>query len=480
MTLDELFLEWSYRSEKGYPSLGNPSYLSVLKNILKKLEIPSHSILSELDKNPKDTDPPTYSDKDGQPGVTGMESPNTPNDEGCPLASQEEIDNIINKIREKQKAGKISTKRAKYMLDNICNQFSYDPLLDLLRSKGYGQREDKKGNTIEHPVVKKYAREIENITLRAEQKDRDYYIEYLENPDLQIDFEPEKHNNLFTAAKESGISEDIIRGLMDFTTTDEGKKGVGMGEFAMSIIFKNVGDAVGPGDLSLNGETFEIKGQGAVLGKRPDEVNPIDLTGLAKYIIDEPIDEPSSEPEDEMDIDDQEVNENEDDKQLLFRKEKRKTKAGKDKNVNIFYYKGKEVKGSSFAEIMSDIYNTTSDKDGFLKDFQAAFEAVETVQKQKHGDAISEFFYLIDFKTPEGVQNGIALLNFYRYIMKEEFTHFLAHDFGAGKAPGTGQYIYVKGDPIEQTIGLMQQGATFNAVSPNDLKPRIGFGKGYK
>ena len=25
MTLDELLLEWSYKSEKGYPSLGNPS-----------------------------------------------------------------------------------------------------------------------------------------------------------------------------------------------------------------------------------------------------------------------------------------------------------------------------------------------------------------------------------------------------------------------------------------------------------------------
>ena len=39
---------------------------------------------------------------------------------------------------------------------------------------------------------------------------------------------------------------------------DSGNKGVGMGEFGMALIFKNVGDAVGPGDLSLNGETFEI------------------------------------------------------------------------------------------------------------------------------------------------------------------------------------------------------------------------------
>ena len=31
MTLDELLLEWSYRSEKGYPSLGNPSDVLILE-----------------------------------------------------------------------------------------------------------------------------------------------------------------------------------------------------------------------------------------------------------------------------------------------------------------------------------------------------------------------------------------------------------------------------------------------------------------
>ena len=33
MTLDELLLEWSYRSEKGYPSMDNPSDVSLLKEI---------------------------------------------------------------------------------------------------------------------------------------------------------------------------------------------------------------------------------------------------------------------------------------------------------------------------------------------------------------------------------------------------------------------------------------------------------------
>ena len=38
MTLDELLLEWSYRSEKGYPCLDSPSDILMLKSILKELK----------------------------------------------------------------------------------------------------------------------------------------------------------------------------------------------------------------------------------------------------------------------------------------------------------------------------------------------------------------------------------------------------------------------------------------------------------
>ena len=48
MTLNELLLEWSYRSEKGYPSLDSPSDVLVLKEILNKLNLPSNTILNRL------------------------------------------------------------------------------------------------------------------------------------------------------------------------------------------------------------------------------------------------------------------------------------------------------------------------------------------------------------------------------------------------------------------------------------------------
>ena len=41
MTLEELVLEWFYRTQRGYPKLDNPSDLHILKNLLIELELPT-------------------------------------------------------------------------------------------------------------------------------------------------------------------------------------------------------------------------------------------------------------------------------------------------------------------------------------------------------------------------------------------------------------------------------------------------------
>jgi hypothetical protein len=63
MTLDELLLEWSYRSEKGYPSMDSPSDILILKKILEQLNLPTDDILDKI----------SYSNKDGKPGITSLE-----------------------------------------------------------------------------------------------------------------------------------------------------------------------------------------------------------------------------------------------------------------------------------------------------------------------------------------------------------------------------------------------------------------------
>ena len=70
MTLDELLLEWSYRLDKGYPDMDNPSDILVLKNLLKELDLPTDDIFDKIEDK---EGVPTYADKDGKPGTTGLE-----------------------------------------------------------------------------------------------------------------------------------------------------------------------------------------------------------------------------------------------------------------------------------------------------------------------------------------------------------------------------------------------------------------------
>ena len=71
MTLDELLLEWSYRTKKGYPSLDNPSDIQILKNLCEKLNLPIDDILDEIGEDEEGEK--SYGNKDGKPGITSLE-----------------------------------------------------------------------------------------------------------------------------------------------------------------------------------------------------------------------------------------------------------------------------------------------------------------------------------------------------------------------------------------------------------------------
>ena len=81
MTLDELLLEWSYRSEKGYPSLDNPSDVLLLEKILKELDLPTDEILSKLEAD--------------EPGGDDIETPGTDGMEDSDVESGNEKDAAI-------------------------------------------------------------------------------------------------------------------------------------------------------------------------------------------------------------------------------------------------------------------------------------------------------------------------------------------------------------------------------------------------
>jgi hypothetical protein len=199
-----------------------------------------------------------------------------------------------------------------------------------------------------------------------------------------------------------------------------------MGEVGMSLLFKNIGASTsGKGDLSIDGKEFEIKGTPATLGDKPYNLLNIFNQKLGKY--------------------------------------------------GINYTKGQKGLNNLPYDLV-DAYNKTDDKEGFKNSFKDIL-----VNDNKLGsNAVNARYKNIDFNNPESFNTEIGLMNFIRYAEKEGFNHFLVHDFGAN-GPNTGKYIYVSGSPEEMANQLKANGVQFQAITPNILRPRIGFGStGFK
>jgi len=91
MTLNELLVEWSYRTKKGYPDMGNPSDILVLKEILERLEIPT-DILDELED-----DEPEVTVSTDEPQEEPQEEPIPEPEEPQSSSPSTEYDELIKK-----------------------------------------------------------------------------------------------------------------------------------------------------------------------------------------------------------------------------------------------------------------------------------------------------------------------------------------------------------------------------------------------
>jgi|TARA_R110000744_G_scaffold171064_1_gene289474 hypothetical protein len=304
-------------------------------------------------------------------------------------------------------------------LFNRTKNFStYRPIKKTLDRKNY--------NPI---ILKKFSKEIQDLIEDLPKNEIDDFINYLQNEDSKIDFPTNTKGNLFKTLTKTGVPDEVINKVIYHTSQDEGKRGVGMGEVGMSLLFKNIGSSTaGKGDLSINGEEFEIKGEGATLGDKPIILSNVINDKLGSFGIE--------------------------------------VKGGK----GGIEFEGKKYPMNQFSSVIADAYNLTNNKSEFKKVFGEIL-----ANDNQLGNSVNVLLNDIDFSSPSSIQTNIALMNFIRYASKEGFSHFLNHDFGA-KGPNTGQYIYVKGSPEEMASQLKQSGAKFEKISPNNLRPRIGFG----
>ena len=225
----------------------------------------------------------------------------------------------------------------------------------------------------------------------------------------------------------------VINDLIRYTTQDEKKLGVGMGELALALLFDNVSAAQGKGDIAINGEEFEIKGYNAKLERDPANFKATkeDLAKLGITRVDTP-------------------------------KEK-----GRGFDTTTFVGDEK-FNLNQLPEVLSSLYQKSNNKEQFVKDFKTMLANGPDLPM----DAINARVDKIDWDDPDSIDKNVGLINFIRYANKEGFSHFLVHDMG-GASTGNGNYVYVKGSPEQMADELFNSDAYFQRIGANMLTPRI-------
>ena len=446
VNIDALLSEWAYRCKKGYPDMDSPSDLRVLKSILKEqqLELPS---LKEKEYDPeidRGDSKDTRSDLEKDLEVID----DLEDEAGIDACKDEDEKKLLALYRKAKADGSIKDERSKEAFFNRCDAFRvYSPLVELLRKKEFSES-----------ILDKYSGELRDLTSGRgiSEDDREQFRNYILNPDKQASFPTNQvKGNLEDLMERAGLPRIIIQKLISHTTQDDGKKGVGMGELALAIVFKNVKDASGAGDLDLDGENFEIKGQGATLGDKPEahRAKPETVKAFETYGL----------------------------------------KRTRVKNTDRLVFNDKIYALNQFTFALADVYQAAEDKEGL----KVLVRKMLVEDGKLLSEAVDHVFDQIDFTDPKSIQQGASGAHFYNYVLKSKdgspnFTHFLMHDKGEKtRQPtksrptkekyvvGTGEYIYVSGTPGEMTDALIAAGALYQGVTFNNMRPRVGFGSGF-
>ena len=233
VNIDALLSEWAYRCEKGYPDMDSPSDLRVLKSILKEqgVSLPEFQEQVIVEQEEKEE------------------------------ISTKDIIDILNQIKDDQKA-----------LDKI-----YNFIVNRPGEKGFfGISTDS--NVTDKTVDTSNAPQV-IFDLLSNSGDLKKYID-LEKPGFS---EIGKEGNFLDFFEEkSGMSKDTLTKMFNFSGKESGR-GVGKGEVAMALLFKDVKmAAAGGGDLNWGGKSLEVKGSSARLGGRDRKFEGFERTALGQ------------------------------------------------------------------------------------------------------------------------------------------------------------------------------------------------------
>jgi hypothetical protein len=392
----------SYKFPKGYPDMNDPMDKKMLFELVEQqLSLFSDEELTNMVK--KDT---------------GIDVKDIDNETELKITFDKLSDDL------KKRLGINTPEQFKKALNTVLNLRTQPIILQVLT--------DKKYNPI---ILNRYSKEITGLIEDIPDKEREKFLDYLTTVSKQIDFPTSKEGNIESNLEKTGLHHDIISRTISHTTQDEGKKGVGMGELALSILFKNITSAGSKGDLAINGQEFELKGSPATLGEKP-EMFKIDKEKLEKLGITKKV-------------------------------EKVKQRSGRVINKTSMLVSGEKIPLNQLSRVISDLYSRSEDK----KSFEDTLKTI-LLDDIKLGIGVDARFKEIDFNDPASIQKNIALMNFVRYANKEGFSHFLVHDYGQGGS-NNGEYIYVSGSPEKMADELYNSDIEFENIGITNLRPRI-------
>ena len=387
------------------------------------------------------------------------------------------------------------TREAQKLLNQIYNFPTYKNVKKTLGDKGYSNL-----------IFKRFSADIQRLIEDVPPGSRDQFLAYLQTPEESLVFPTEIREGKLSDLIGDKLDDKLVDYIMRHTGQDEGGRGVGMGELALALIFKNLGAGgqkkkanvaaakealqvakdqfkanVGnkgfgeaaikqrikdsdldaskydnqyvynldkvyndfiasrgekvKGDLELGGEEFEVKGEGATLGARPDDVSGRHKKDTANSLA------------------------------AMGIKEK----------GNGYLVGGQTISGlNNLPVAISTAYSLSEDRDRFEDIFKGFLKVSgEFGSIDNHYNSLN-----FDLSNPASIQNGIGLLSFIDYAEKEQFGHFMTHDVGSG-GKGGGRYVYVSGTPLEMAEKLLASPAKFEKVSRSNLRPRIGFDNTY-
>jgi len=224
MTLNELLVEWSYRTEKGYPDVGNPSDILILETILNELNLPT-DILNTL----------------GEDDITSNED-----ETQVSSHSKKDLLNLINNAN-------LTNPQIQRLFKNISGFAHKDNILNYVNSKGFTANKFKTGDIA-----------IETIFNGISDSNIDEFVKYIKNPKTLSSIDVAGN-----FASQLGLSSTLVRDLIDIEPgSDAGGSNVGKIEVFLGLMFSDVDNNVSKGDLNWNGKNLEVKGTGGRLGQQ--------------------------------------------------------------------------------------------------------------------------------------------------------------------------------------------------------------------